>query len=262
MKYFKASDDIISLGLRAKLLAGAVSMGLIFGAISASAARGGGGALSGGAWSFGLQGGTIGSTQDQMNTMISRANTRSGVGPLTNGQLSSAYEFAGYISYRFSGTMFEASLRPSYFFQASTGTGLGSSSYQYSINSYTIFPIMKIYPLESDFMKVYLQMGLGYGRISGAIDEGTAHAAYIGDAFGTVFGMGSQLCFYPSHCAVIEGNYRYLKAERTIVTASSGTFASGSLSNSGVNSELELDNTDVSANMSGLLFQIGYTYKF
>jgi hypothetical protein len=60
----------------------------------------------------------------------------------------------------------------------------------------------------------------------------------------------------------VEGNYRYLKIERNIVSSVSGTPNATSVSQAVKDQELEADSTDLQVNMSGLLFQIGYTFYF
>jgi hypothetical protein len=226
----------------------------------ASAARGGG---SGGGMEIGFGGGIISSNQDQMNTLITRANSRAG--GISTPAMNSAYEVSTHFGYRFSGTMFAVLLRPTYFYQNSTGSG-NSGSFNYSLQGFTVFPILRVIPLENDIMKFFLQIGLGYGRATGKIEEAGASAEFVGDSFGTQAGMGAEFCFTGAHCVSIEGNYRYLNNTRNIATSASGTWDSSatnpSLSQAAPNREMELDNDDLQTKMGGLQFLVNYAMHF
>src|SRR4051812_34950439 len=102
----------------------------------AQGARGGG--LSGGESQFGLVAGVSQSAQDQINTLISRANSRSTSGPVNTPALNSAWELGLQYGYRFSGTMFAMIVRPTYFFENATGSGK-DGSYNYGVTGFTIF---------------------------------------------------------------------------------------------------------------------------
>lgn len=216
----------------------------------------------GGNFQLGLSAGTINADQEHMNTLISRANTREG--GISTGSLNNAYEAAGTFGYRFNGSIIALLFRPSFFYQKSEGTG-SSGNFNYSNIGFTIFPIGRIYPLENEFMKFFMQFGLGYGRSNGSIEEGSAKAEFVGDAFGTVFGLGSEFCYAGTHCLVVEGNYRYLTIERNIATSVTGTFSStspASLSQAEIHKEIEMDSTDLHVKMSGLQFLLGYSFYF
>lgn len=212
-----------------------------------------------GGWSLGMFLGLVNSSQDQMNEIIKRSNT--GVnGPVSTSQLSSAYEAAPFLQYRFSGTMFAIQFRPSYFYQKEDGSG-SNGSYGMSVTGFTLFPMLRLYPLENDLMKFYMQFGLGYGRVNGEINQGSGNSVkFASGSFGTLFGMGAEFCFTPDHCLNLEGDYRYLSFERNVVTSSSG--AAGELSNNTKGQEVEMDNSDLSVRMGGLMFLAGYTMKF
>jgi hypothetical protein len=229
---------------------------------SSSSAASSGGSYSlggGGEYAIGLMGGTVNSSQDDLNALNSRANQR--VGGISTKQLNSAYEIAGFLMHRFPGSMFALQLRPSYFYQAETGSGTGGD-FNYSVKGFTVFPIARIYPLENDMMKVYLQAGLGYGQLDGEIIEAGAIASFSGSTFGSMIGLGVELCASASHCFNFEGNYRYMTFDRNIVSNSTGTYASGSLSQYGVGQELEIDNHDLATRMGGLVLMAGYTFWF
>jgi hypothetical protein len=222
-------------------------------------ARGGGGGGGGGSVQLGIGGGLTSSTQDHMNTLISRANTR--IGGITTGSMNSAYEFVTQIGYRYSGSMIALMFRPSYFYQVAKGSGSGGS-YNYGVQGYTLFPMLRLYPLENDFMKFYMHFGLGFGQANGSIEEATAKAEFSGNAFGTILGLGSEFCFLGgAHCAFVEGNYRYLTMERNIGTSYTGTFASNSITGS-KGGEIEMDNADFQTRMGGVQFLLGYAFYF
>jgi hypothetical protein len=226
---------------------------------SAHAARGGGGGS--GEMQFGIVAGLSQTAQDGMNLLATRANSRAGVGPVSTPALNSAYEFGIQYGYRFSGSMFSLLFRPTYFMETSTGSGTGGS-YNYGVTGITFFPILRLVPLENDFMKFFLNMGLGYGQANSKIEEGSAQVSATGSAFGTLVGLGAEFCMTPVHCLSLEGNYRYLVMERNIASDATGTFASNSISQATTNREVELDGDDLKIRMGGLQFLAGYIIHF
>ena len=223
---------------------------------AAALAKGG---SSGGGSQIGIQLGATASSQEQINTLISRANTR--VGGITTGALNSAYEASVDYGYRFDGTMIAILLRPSYFYEKTTGSGTGGG-FNYGVTGFSVFPMLRIYPLENDFLKFFLQVGVGYGKTTSSIEEAGSKVEFSGDAFGSMAGLGAEFCFAANHCAVVESNYRYVRIERNIATSSTGSFASNSLSQYANGQEVELDGSDLGTRMSGLQFLGGYTYRF
>lgn len=242
---------------------------LVCGAVAfttpAWAARGGGGGGGGGDYSLGFHLGLVGSTQSQMNDLIKRANTRNG--GITTGELNSAYEAAVSLQYRFSGTIYALQLRPSYFYQKQSGKGSGGA-FKYGLTGFTIFPIFRLYPLENEYMRFFMQLGLGYGRVMGNIEENNTAAPthgsvdFDGGAFGSLAGLGAEFCYEKVHCFSLEGTYRYLTYERVIASSANGAFATGSLDQAANDKEVEVDGADLSARMGGLIFMMGYTYSF
>lgn len=214
----------------------------------------------GGGWAIGFQAGTVNSSQNQMNEIIRRANTGTN-GPVSTGQMNSAYEFAPFMTYRFDASIFAIHLRPSYFYQVEEGKG-ANGSYDMSVKGWTVFPMLRLYPLENEFMKFYMQFGLGYGSMTGEINEGAGNqVVFESGAFGTVLGLGAEFCFTGgNHCINFEGDYRYLSFERSLVKKSSGALPD--LSSYGKGNELEMDGADLSVRMGGLMFLAGYTYWF
>lgn len=261
----KVSSGIEALRLSA--LAALLMASLLI--AEAGHARGGGsGGSSGGASSllsgetqFGLVFGVSQSIQDDLNNLATRANSRANVGPITTGSLNSAWELGAQFGFRVNGSMIFLLLRPTYFMETTAGTG-SDGSYNYGVTGFTVFPIMRLVPLENDFMKFFLNIGLGYGRATTKIDEGSAHVEAVGDTFGTLIGMGAEFCITAVQCISFEGNYRYLLLERSLVTSTSGTFASNSVTTPVLNKELELDGTDMQIRMGGLQFLAGYIIHY
>jgi hypothetical protein len=228
------------------------------GGFGGGSSSGGGGGGAGG-WSIGINGGIINADQPAMNEIIKRANSGTH-GPVSTSQMTTAYDVEPFITYRVDGSVFALQLRPGYFYENEGGSGK-NGSYEMSVTGWTIFPILRLYPLENEYMKFYLQFGLGYGRMNGEINEGAGNQVqFAAGAFGTVVGLGSEFCFTPNHCVNIEGDYRYLNFERSKVTKSSGTLPD--LTAYGKDHELEMDDNDMAVRMGGLEFLAGYTFYF
>jgi hypothetical protein len=226
-----------------------------------SSTTGNRGGLSGmGGWgAVGLYGGIVNTSQGDLNMLQQRANTASSI---STGQLNQAYELAAFYQYRISGTMYAFHVRPSYFYERQDGSG-AAGAYTYGVTGWTVFPMLRMYPLESDFMKMYIQFGLGYGSANGMITEGQGNdVKFSGSAFGTNIGLGAEFCLTNEHCFALEGNYRYMSMDRNIVSSSNGSFAANSLSQYGKGQELELDGNDLSVKMGGLMFLAGYMFYF
>lgn len=221
-------------------------------------ARGGGGGHSiGGSIIF------TSPSQDDMDTLISNSNTAAG--GISTKPLGQGYEFVFQYMYKFSGTMFAMLVRPSYFTQSSKGTASATSAnYNYELSGWTLFPMVRMVPLENSFMKFYMQVGVGYGRLTGKIRENNNTIEFVGGNFGASAGLGAEFCFLDDHCLNLEGNFRYLPFERNKATSASapGGWASGSLTNAVSGEEVELNNRDLGTTMSGVLATIGYTMYF
>ena len=212
--------------------------------------------------SFGFYGGIVNTSQNDLNTLQARANINQG--GITTSALNQAWEIAPFVEYRISGTMFALQLRPSYFYERQDGSG-SAGHYAYAVTGWTVFPMLKFYPLENDFMKFYMQVGLGYGQVSGMVSEGAGNTCNFGSgSFGSAIGIGAMFFLTANQAISFEGNYRYLDFDRNIVTSASGTFnsAQGSLSQYTVGREAELDGGDLALRMGGLMFLGGYNYYF
>ena len=201
--------------------------------------------------------GSAGSTQDDLNTVIGAANSRSAI---TTGRLTSGYEVAFQITFRISSLALQ--FRPSYFWASATGSG-AVGNHNYSLTGFTFFPILKWYMLEDKSIKFFTQFGMGYGSASGKIEEGTASVSFSGSNLGFLAGLGAEFCFSKGkHCVLLEGNYRYLPFVRNLVDSTSGTFLSGSVDAPTVGQELEYNSVDLSTTFSGILANVGYAYSF
>lgn len=218
--------------------------------------------LGGGETHFGVLLGVTQSAQDNINSLINRANYRAGAGPITTGTLTSGYELAVQFGYRLQGSSYALIIRPSYFTQSSNGSGT-DGSYNYGVSGLTLFPILRLTPLENDFMKFFMNIGVGYGTATTKIEEASAKATAVGSAFGSLVGLGAEFCLTASSCFSVEGNYRYLLMERNLIDSTSGTFNAGSgIYAPGTNKELELDGFDFQTRMSGLQFLFGYILHY
>jgi hypothetical protein len=191
-------------------------------------------------------------TQDDLNSVTSEINAAES---RSIDKLGSGYELAPYFQFRFSSSMFALQLRPSYFWQNASGSG-----YDTKLNGFTVFPILRLYPLENNFIHFYLQTGVGYGRLNGEMSGPNGKVSWAGGAFGALAGLGAEFCFTDAHCMVVEGNIRYLPIERNIVASSSGT-PSGfdTVTNDG---ELENGNMDVKTTLSGIQGGLFYQMNF
>lgn len=208
-----------------------------------------------GSFSLGATLGITANDQGDINELQRRANARA---TISTSSLGNAWEFAGIFQYRYNGSFLALQLRPTYFFQSEDGTDSGGAKYEYGVSGYTVFPVAKFHMLESDSIKFYSQLGIGYGVASGVIQEDTAKVEFSGGDLGYMAGLGAEFCFLKSHCVMIEGNYRFLEIDRVTSDSSSGTFASGSISQA--TGEVEYDNKDLAVDLSGIQGFVGYIF--
>lgn len=239
----------------------ALSVFVFMSASSAFGARrgGGGSGFFSGDHSLGVGFAYMGASQDDINGAIDDANTAT-TGGISTKNLGSGYEFFANWIIRFERSMYSIVLRPGYFTQSSTGSGNGQS-YDYKLSGLTFFPMFRLTPLENDFIKFFMQMGLGYGSLSGDIKAAGQSIAFSGSAFGAVGGIGVDFCFTPSHCVTIEGNVRYLPIERNVAsTGCTGTVPG--LSQCGSGQEVERNSKDLQTTLSGVMGVLAYTLNF
>jgi hypothetical protein len=215
-----------------------------------SFARGGGG------HSLGLGFGIVTASQDDLESHSTTVNQigggRSAAKPGSGTEIGLMYE------YRFSGSMFAMQFRPSYFMQSGSG-GTDKSS----LTGFSIFPLMRFYPLENNFIRFFMQVGLGYGSLSGKITQPGGTIDFSGGAFGALGGLGAMFCFTDSHCMFLEGNFRYLPIERNLAKSSyDNTPGTTGFSQAIGGQELEYQGNDLKTTMSGIVGSIGYTMNF
>jgi hypothetical protein len=200
----------------------------------------------------------INADQSGLNDMIHDAKANSSA---TTSDFGSGLEYMAHLTFRFSNDFVAIQLRPSYFTQSTTGSGAGGN-YDYKLTGYTVFPMLRLIPLSNDIIDFYLQAGLGYGKLDGAITNGARTANFSGSAFGTQIGVGADFCLISSNCFGVEGNYRYLPISRNIVNSSTGALINGA-SQAQTDRELEnLNGSDVATSMSGILIAVTYTFIF
>lgn len=158
--------------------------------------------------------------------------------------------------YRFA-NMWALMVRPSYFTQGTSGAG-----HKIDLTGYTLFPIVRLYPLENDFIHFFMQVGLGYGAMNGKYSGPNGSVDWKGSAFGALGGLGAEFCFGQSgdHCFGVEGNLRYLPFERNLIGSFSGTPDGFDAPISG--GELENNNKDVATTLSGIQGVIAYQFQF
>ncbi|MGE0634005.1 MAG: hypothetical protein AB7O96_16445 [Pseudobdellovibrionaceae bacterium] len=168
-------------------------------------------------------------------------------------EVSAGYEFSLGYEYRFSGSIFSILFRPSYFMQSASGGGVKAD-----LSGVTAFPMLRLYPLENNFIKFFMHMGLGYGSLTTKLENDSASGTFDGSTFGAMAGLGAQFCFTPSHCAVVEGNARYLPIERN-TGSSSGTLGGDITQGRG---ELELNGKDLGTSLSGIQGMLAYNLNF
>lgn len=231
-----------------------------------AAGRARGASIMTGSSSLGLGLAYVGASQSDLNGAIDDANSTVS-GGISTKNMTSAYElFANWI-YRYDRTDYALVIRPSYFWQGSTGSNTSGSSYDYKLTGYTLFPMFRIYPLENAFIHFYMQAGLGYGSLSGDVTAGTASLEFKGSAFGAIGGIGVDFCFTETHCLTVEGNMRYLPIERNVSSGGSCTDTGGSnpipgMTQCGGSREVERNYKDLQTTMSGIQGILAYTMNF
>lgn len=208
---------------------------------------------------FGLS--LLASDQKDLNAVISNHGDTVGTNYKVS-ELGSGYEFIGQYAYRYDRTMYSLVIRPTYVTQSTSGD-CGTESCKYDLSGFTLFPMLRLTPLENDFIKFYMQLGVGYGRLTTEVKQGPNSAKFTGSGFGTMAGVGANFCFNASHCLTVEGNVRYLSFERNIADSVSGTFAAGSgFSQVESGKEVERNNSDLATTLSGIQGILAYTMNF
>lgn len=203
-----------------------------------------------GAHQFGGGIAMISPAQDDLNSWIS------GLGVVGTKEMGAGYELFFNYEYRFSGSMFALHFRPSYIMQSASGGGVESN-----MTAFTFFPMLRLYPLENDFIRFFFQVGLGYGSMNLSLKNNTGgNGTYTGGNFGALGGLGAYFCITDSSCFVAEGSFRYLPMQR--LTGSGSGLTGGSSRITQENGELEISNSDVASTLSGVVGSIAYQYNF
>lgn len=218
----------------------------------AARSSGGGGAassLGGGSDALGLSVALMSPDQADVNSWID-STAKTGTKNLGTG-----YELMLDYEYRIGRSIFSVLFRPSYFTQTASGGGIEAKE-----TGYTFFPMLRLYPLENSFIHFFMQLGVGYGKLTTELsnNNNSASGSYDGSAFGAIAGLGAIFCFTDTHCMVIEGNARYLPIERNTGSAN-GTLGGNLTQTSG---ELERSNNDIGTTMSGIQGVLGYKLMF
>ncbi len=223
-------------------------------------AKGRGASISGdSAISFGFS--IISSQQKDLNSLTEYVNANGG--GVSTKSLNSAYDIFAQYMFRFSGTMFGLAFRPSYFTSTATGSGNAIGDYKHELTGYTFFPLLRLYPLENNFIKFFLQAGVGYGSLKGKLTQGTSALEYSGSNFGAQAGLGAEFCFSATHCIGIEGNVRYLPIERNTIDSATGSIdGTSGLSQFNNGRELEYNGSDLATTMSGIQGVVSYIFNF
>ena len=211
----------------------------------------------GGQSSLGFGVGLVTSKQDHMNTLIDAANSSSG----NVKNLNSGLEYFAQYAIRWDGSWWGLVFRPSMLTQSESGT-CQSGHCSYELNGLAIFPMIRMVPLENDFLKLFFQVGVGYGQMDGKISQPAGSVKFKGSAFGTIAGLGVDFCITESHCITVEGNLRYLPIERNLVSSGSATGLSGLTGGAGSGDEIEANGKDLGTTMSGLQGMVSYTLLF
>lgn len=223
-----------------------------------AAGRGGGG--GGGSWSFGFNVGIVNADQNDVNGEISARSPTNGAKEFGN-----AYEGNAFIAYQIQGSDTTLMLRPSYMYYADQD-GTGAS---YSLNGFTIFPMLRFTLLSDQTIRFYSQVGVGYGQMNGEISDSEGsesfNVKFSGGDIGYMFGLGAEFCFFGSHCVNVEGNMRILSIDRMIVdsvTDDPTGITDTQFTQMAKGQELEVRNRDLGTSMSGIVGLVGYAFHF
>lgn len=223
--------------------------------------RGGRGAFAGGSMSVGFGISLITAEQNGLNNLIKAAKLQPGLN-VTTSDFGAGYELSGQLTFKFSNGLVGLQIRPAFFTQSATGTGT-DGSYNYNLNGYSLFPLVRLIPLSNDIIDFYLQGGLGYATLKGDITNGLRNAAFSSAGFGVQIGLGADFCLVADHCFGIEGNYRYLPLSRNIVSSGTAATPIYGTTQSAPGRELEdTDFNDVATSMSGISGALNYTFNF
>lgn len=165
--------------------------------------------------------------------------------------LGSSFEYFAEFQYRFMGSIFALAFRPSYFTQSASGGGI-----EVNLTGLTFFPMFRFFPLESNYLRLYFQVGIGYGNVTAKLTNNGTSGTYDGNSYGGMGGLGVQLCLTASSCFTLEGNGRYLPIQP--VTGQGNTLTGIGQANG----ELERNGSDVAVTLGGFQTALNYQYNF
>lgn len=121
--------------------------------------------------------------------------------------------------------------------------------------------MLRIYPLENEFIRFFFQGGIGYGNMDVKLSNNTGGSgSYQGGNFGASVGLGAFFCIFDSSCIVAEGNFRYLPMQR--LTGSGSGLTGGTSRITQQDGELELNGMDLASTLSGVQGTISYQILF
>lgn len=188
--------------------------------------------------------------QDDLNSWIG------GLGVVGTKELGAGYEIFANYEYRFDRTIYALHFRPSYFMQSASGGGVEAK-----LTGFTFFPMLRLYPLENDFIRFFFQIGLGYGNLTADLSNNTGgHGSYNGGNFGALGGLGAYFCITDTSCVVAEGTFRYLPMQR--MTGNGSGLTGGNSRITQESGELELNGMDLAATLSGVQGSLSYQFNF
>lgn len=216
-------------------------------------------AANSGGWAIGANFSLVNADQKDMDTVIQAADTDQNT---SASQIGNGMEFGASIGYRFGGGV-ELVVRPSYYMVSEDGKDGANASYDYEMTALSIMPMLRFYLLENQTIAFYSQLGLGYTMMSGTIEEDGGNIEFSGSDLGYAGGLGAEFCFFGAHCFYLEGNLRIASVDRmTVDKFSAGGYANSAITQSGKGSELEINNRDFGASLSGIQGVVGYNFHF
>ena len=117
--------------------------------------------------SIGFNVGLAGGGQSDMNKLISNANTRES--GLSVSDLGNAWDLNATFTYRVT-DMIGLQFRPGMYMVSEDGSN-SSGSFEYAVTGFTIFPVMRLYLLENNYIAFFSNIAVGWGYLSGEIKE-------------------------------------------------------------------------------------------
>ena len=210
---------------------------------------------SDGGLTFGLGFSTVASEQKHLNTIIADARVREA--GLSLDKITSVYEASAIIQLRVPSTIFAFQLRPSFTWNSSE-----DGQYEYGVNGMNIGGFLKLYPMESDFMRAYFQLGMLWGKLTTTIKEDTFEVEASGSSVGYLGGLGFEF-FFGGHTFFLEACWRSLTIKQNMIDSSKGTPAADSnITQYGDEKELERVERNFESVMGGLVIMAGYGITF